>query len=57
MPTPDADPEWTTALIEQRIAEMTPDQFDALVARTRAPKLNPKERAADAIREYRSYRD
>ena len=55
MTTSDADPEWTTALIEQRIAELSDTDFDALVARTRPPKLNLKERAADAIREYRGY--
>jgi hypothetical protein len=56
MTTPDTDPEWTAALIEQRIAELSEADFDALVARTRPPKLNPKQRATDAIREYRGYR-
>jgi hypothetical protein len=29
--------EWTDALIEQRIAEMSDSEFDALIARTRPP--------------------
>lgn len=33
----DQDPEYTNALIEQRIAELSPEEFDALVARTRPP--------------------
>jgi hypothetical protein len=32
------DSEWTTALVEQSIAEMSDQEFDALVIRTRAPK-------------------
>ena len=41
----------TDKLIEQRIAEMTPDQFDALVARTRPPEVAAlKERAAAMLR-------
>jgi hypothetical protein len=41
----------TDRLIEQRIADMTPDQFDALVARTRPPEVAAlKERAAAMLR-------
>jgi hypothetical protein len=41
----------TDKLIEQRIAEMTPEQFDALVARTRPPEVAAlKERAAAMLR-------
>jgi hypothetical protein len=29
--------EWTAALIEQRVAEMSEDEFAALIARTRPP--------------------
>ena len=41
--------------IEQRIADMTPEDFDMLVYRTRPPEepANPKERAADALRKSR----
>lgn len=38
------DSEWTDALIEQRIAEMTDDEFAALIARTRAPQPTITER-------------
>ena len=48
--------EHSEQLIEQLIAELSEADFDALVARTRPPKLNPKQRATDAIREYRGYR-
>jgi len=41
----------TDKLIEQRIAEMTPEQFDALVARTRPPEIAAlKEKAAAMLR-------
>ena len=41
----------TDRLIEQRIADMTPEQFDALVARTRPPEVAAlKERAAAMLR-------
>ena len=43
------------AALEQRVAELSDDEFDQLAARTRPPKLNRKQRAADAIREYRGY--
>jgi len=36
----------TDKLIEQRIADMTAEQFDALVARTRPPRLTAKDNAA-----------
>ncbi len=39
MTTPDPDPEWVAALIERTVAELSDDAFDALVARTRAPKV------------------
>lgn len=37
-------------LVEQRLAELSDDEFDALVARTRPPRLDPKEIAAAALR-------
>jgi hypothetical protein len=39
MTAPDPEPEWVAALIERTVAEMPDDVFDALVARTRAPKV------------------
>jgi hypothetical protein len=41
----------TDKLIEQRIADMTAEQFDALVARTRPPEIFAlKEKAAAMLR-------
>ena len=41
----------TDKLIEQRIADMTPEQFDSLVARTRPPDVTAlKEKAAAMLR-------
>lgn len=51
-PNPDDDPEWTTALIEQRIAQMSDEQFDALVRATRPPRLTPKQAAAEKLQQY-----
>jgi len=43
--------DYTDKLIEQRIADMTAEQFDALVARTRPPNIDGlKERAAAMMR-------
>lgn len=41
--------------VEQRISEMTPEDFDALIARTRPPEepTDPKARAAAALRRHR----
>ena len=40
----------TAKLIEQRIAELSDDDFAALVARTRPPSLDPiKQQAADML--------
>ncbi|MGE7002977.1 hypothetical protein ACQKHK_12655 [Staphylococcus capitis] len=40
------------AFFEQKLANMTSDEFDALVLRTRPPQesTDPKERAAAALR-------
>jgi hypothetical protein len=50
--------EYTERLIEQKIAELSDNDFDALVAKTRAPRLTPTEaaqtHAAQLIRDYRS---
>lgn len=40
----------TDAALEQRVAELSDEQFDALVARTRPPRLDAKEAAALALR-------
>ena len=37
MTTPTDDPDWLAALVEQRVAELDDENFNALVARTRAP--------------------
>ena len=50
--------EYTAKLIEQKIAELSDPDFDALVAKTRAPRLTPTEaaqtHAAQLIRDYRN---
>ncbi len=43
------------AALEQRIAELSDDEFDQLAARCRPPKLTAAQRAAEAIRQYRGY--
>jgi hypothetical protein len=43
--------DYTDKLIEQRIADMTAEQFDALVARTRPPEVAAlKDKAAAMLR-------
>jgi len=42
--------EYQKILVEQRIAELTDTEFDALVARTRPPKLTPQQAATEALR-------
>ncbi len=42
--------DYTSALVEQRIAELSDEEFQALVERTRPPKLDPKEAATAALR-------
>ncbi len=37
----DLDPTWLQARIEQTVAEMTDEEFDGMVLRTRAPRLEP----------------
>ncbi len=41
--------------IEQRLADMSPEDFDALIARTRPPEepIDPMARAAAALRRHR----
>lgn len=39
MTTPEPDPHWVAALIEQRITELTDEDFADLVARTRPPRV------------------
>jgi hypothetical protein len=51
---------FTTALLEQHLAELSDEDFDDLVARTRPPRLPSDEKprpdgkltAADAVRVY-----
>ena len=38
--------------MEKKLAEMPDEDFAALMARTRPPKLDPKDRAQDVIRKY-----
>jgi len=42
--------EFIQDMMEKRLTEMTDAEFNDVVARTRAPKLDPKEQAANAIR-------
>ncbi len=50
------DDDYLSTLIEQRIAEMGDDEFDALVTRTRPPRLDPVEAAkANATPALRNY--
>lgn len=50
--------DYQKTLVEQRIAELTDSEFDALVARTRPPKLTPQQAAIEALRrEIRGHRD
>ncbi len=49
--------EYLNLLIEQRIAELSDDEFDQLCAKTRPPRLNPVEAAKIAAAEaFRTYR-
>jgi len=51
---------FTTALLEQRLAELTDEEFDDMVARTRPPRLlsdekprvDGKQATVDALRAY-----
>jgi len=38
--------DYTEQMIEQRIAELSDAEFDAMVARTRSPRLTKKDHAA-----------
>ena len=42
--------DYEETLIRQRVAEMSNDEFDQLIAETRPPRLDPKEAAAAALR-------
>ena len=41
--------------VEQQLADMSPEDFDALIARTRPPEesTDPKQRAVAALRRHR----
>ncbi len=45
----DLDPTWLQAKIEQTIAEMTDQEFDGMVLRTRAPRLEPQTSVKELV--------
>jgi hypothetical protein len=48
----DDNTDYLAIALEQRLAELNDTEFDALVARTRPPKLSPQEAAAEKVNQY-----
>lgn len=48
----DGADDYIAALLEQRLADMDDASVAALLARTRPPRLSPKDAAAQKLRDY-----